>query len=111
VHYIHEGARPGSLPPPPPRFALQTQDFDLILGVQPEGHLAYGGRHITIALVTASSREAAAAAVKQCNNHLVDNRTRVLGWIMKGAPANCLGHMDAQANSCKDNKTWNLRKE
>jgi hypothetical protein len=79
--------------------------------VQPEGHLAYGGRHITIASVTASSREAAANAVKQCNNHLEDNRTHALGWIMKGPPANCLGHMDAKANFCKDSNTWDLRKE
>jgi hypothetical protein len=32
---------------------LQVTDFDLILGVQPTGSLDYGGRHITIAKVTA----------------------------------------------------------
>lgn len=91
--------------------ALQSQDFDLILGVQPTGHLAYGGRHITIAKVTASSREAAAAAVKQCNGHLIDPKTKALGWSMKGLPANCLGHMDAGATSCKDSTPWDLQKE
>lgn len=90
---------------------MQTQDFDLILGVQPAGHLAYGGRHITIAAVAAPSREAAAAAVKQCNSHLMDPRTSTIGWTMKGAPANCLGHMEAGASSCKDKTPWDLQKE
>jgi hypothetical protein len=75
----------------------------MLLAVQPEGHLAYGGRHITIASATASSAAAVAAAAKKCDSHLKG------GWSMKGAPANCLGHMDAGKTVCKDNHRWDLK--
>lgn len=77
----------------------------MILGVKPAGHLDYGGRHITIAKVTATSREAATAVLTSCNEKLAG------GWVMKGPPANCLGHMVAGADVCKDHLPWPLQKE
>jgi hypothetical protein len=85
--------------------------LDLILGVQPEGKWDYGGRHITIARVTAPSRDAAAAVVRNCSSKLADATTKQVGWVMKGPPSNCLGHMVAGATSCKDANPWDLQKE
>lgn len=92
-------------------FVLQPTDFDLILGVQPAGYLDYGGRHITIAKITATSREAATAVLKNCNEKLADAKTGTVGWVMKGPPANCLGHMEPGVDVCKDHLPWPLQKE
>lgn len=95
----------------PACIALQTQQhFDLLLAVQPTEQYDYGGRHITIAVVKATSRDAAAAAVKQCSHILKDSQTKAVGWRMKKGPA-CFGHMDAGATTCKDDHRWGLTDE
>jgi hypothetical protein len=89
-------------------FISQTKDFDLILGVSPDASKEYGGRHITIAHVTAKSEAAAADVLRKCKHVLAE-------WSMRGStslgsmagPA-CLGHMSPGATTCSDNKEWQI---
>jgi len=88
--------------------AQALEDFDLLLAVKPDSSLAYGGRHITVATIKAQSRSTAAATLKPCNKVLTSSQG--FGWRMPGPPTSCLGHMDPTANSCSDNRDWNLSK-
>ena len=88
-----------------------TQDFDLLLAIGPSSSKAYGGRHITIASMTAPDRPTALKAVRDsgCSSKLTDYQG-TYGWYMNGPPSNCLGHMDASETTCHDSKPWNLQR-